>query len=95
MKADTPIALADITQMSPDEREYLIEQIRERRLKPVKAYEELTLMKAEARKEGLEQTHARQLEMFLKDLGRADRAMETLEKRTRKLRGLMMEIEEL
>ena len=95
MKADTPIALADITQMSPDEREYLIEQIRERRLKPVKAYEELTLMKAEARNEGLEQTHARQLEMFLKDLGRADRAMETLEKRTRKLRGLMMEIEEL
>ena len=35
MKADTPIALADLTQMSEDERELLVTKIRERRLAPV------------------------------------------------------------
>ena len=54
MKADTPIALADLTQMSPEEREILLLGIRERRLQPVKVYEELSLMQAQARKEGLE-----------------------------------------
>ena len=95
MKNDTPISLADLTQMSEDERELLVNQIRERRLAPVKAYEELSLMQAAARKEQLEKQWTKALEMFQKDLARADKAMTTLEKRSTRLRAIKLEIEEL
>ena len=95
MKNDTPIALANLTQMSEDEREFLVTRIRERRLAPVRAYEELSLMQAEARKEQLETQWSKQLEMFSKDLIRADKAMSTLEKRGTKLRAIRLEIEQL
>ena len=95
MKNDTPIALANLTQMSEDERELLVTKIRERRLAPVKAYEELTLMQAEARKEQLETQWAKQLQMFEKDLARTDKAMSNLEKRGTKLRAIKLEIEQL
>jgi len=95
MKADTPIALADLTQMTEDERELLVNQIRERRLAPVRAYEELTLMKTEARKEHLEIVWTKQLGMFEKDLTRADKALTALEKRGTKLRAIKLEIEQL
>ena len=95
MKADTPISLADLTKMSEDERELLVTKIRERRLAPVRAYEELTLMQAAARKEQLEAQWQKALEMFDKDLGRADRAMTNLEKRATKLRALQLEIEQI
>ena len=95
MKNDTPIALADLTQMSEDERELLVNQIRERRLAPVKAYEELSLMQAAARKEQLEKQWTKALEMFQKDLARADKAMEALEKRGTKLRAINLEIEQI
>ena len=95
MKNDTPIALADLTQMSEDERELLVNQIRERRLAPVRAYEELSLMQAAARKEQLEKQWTKALEMFQKHLARADKAMETLEKRGTKLRAINLEIEQI
>jgi hypothetical protein len=95
LKNDTPIALANLTQMSEDERELLVTKIRERRLAPVRAYEELSLMQAEARKEQLEKTWSKALEMFTKDLTRADKAMESLEKRGTKLRAIKLEIEQL
>tara|TARA_R100000781_G_scaffold7829_1_gene7384 strand:- start:2097 stop:2384 length:288 start_codon:yes stop_codon:yes gene_type:complete len=95
MKADTPISLADLTKMSEDERELLVTKIRERRLAPVRAYEELTLMQAAARKEQLEAQWQKALEMFDKDLGRADRATANLEKRATKLRALQLEIEQI
>ena len=95
MKSDSPIALADLTKMTEDERELLVTRIRERRLAPVRAYEELTLMQAEARKEKLEDMWGKQLELFCKDLARADKAMETLEKRGTRLRAIKLEIEEL
>ena len=95
MKADTPIALADITQMTEDERELLVNLIRKRRLAPVKAYEELSAAQNETRKELLEAQHIKQLEMFVKDLKRADKAMETLEKRGTKLRAIKLEVDEL
>ena len=95
MKSDSPIALADLTKMTEDERELLVTRIRERRLAPVRAYEELTLMQAEARKEKLEDMWEKQMELFGKDLTRADKAMETLEKRGTRLRAIKLEIEEL
>ena len=95
MKNDTPISLADLTQMSEDERELLVNQIRERRLAPVRAYEELSLMQAAARKEQLEKQWTKALEMFQKDLARADKAISTLEKRGTKLRAINLEIEQI
>jgi hypothetical protein len=95
MKADTPIALADLTQMTVQERELLLDGIRDRRLKPVKIYEELSLMQSEARKEKLEQQWEKSLEMFQKDLARVDKAIETLEARGRKLRAFELEIEQI
>ena len=95
MKADTPIALASLTQMTEDERELLVNQIRERRLAPVRAYEELTAAQALVRKDRLEIQWTKQLEMFAKDLARADKAMETLEKRGTKLRAIKLELEDL
>ena len=95
MKADTPISLANLTQMSEDEREMLVTGIRERRLAPVRAWEELSSMQAEARKEMLEKQWTKALEMFQKDLSRADKTMDTLERRGTKLRAIKLEIEEL
>ena len=70
-----PIELPDLTMMTHQERDDLLIQIRERRLKPVRIYEELSLMKAEARKEMLETQWKKALEMFEKELIRADKAM--------------------
>ncbi len=95
MKADTPIALANLTQMTEDERELLVNRIRERRLAPVRAYEELTAAQALVRKDKLEIQWTKQMEMFTKDLARADKAMETLEKRGTKLRAIKLEVEDL
>ena len=95
MKADTPIALADLTQMSVEERDALLTNIRTRRLQPVKIYEQLSLMKAEARNEQLEQQWSKALEMFQKDLTRADKALATLESRATKLRAIELEIEQI
>ncbi len=95
MKADTPIALANLTQMSEDERERLVNKIRERRLAPVRAYEELTTAQALVRKDKLEEMWTKQMVMFCKDLARADKAMETLEKRGTKLRAIKLEVEDL
>tara|TARA_Y100000310_G_C20258517_1_gene612505 strand:+ start:367 stop:654 length:288 start_codon:yes stop_codon:yes gene_type:complete len=95
MKADNAIALANLTQMTDEERERLVTNIRERRLHPVRVYEELTLMQSEARKEKLENMWSKQLEMFCKDLERSDKAMEKLEQRSTKLRAIKLEIEEL
>ncbi len=95
MKADTPIALADLTKLNAEEREALLHGIRDRRMKPVRVYEELSLMQAEARKEGLEKQWAKALEMFAKELERADKAMDKVQQRCTKLRALEMEIESL
>ena len=95
MEKDTPIRLASLTEMTPLERETLLEEIRERRLAPVHIYEQLSTMKAEARKEQLEQQWSKALEMFKKDLKSVDKVMERLEARSRKLRAMEMEIEQL
>jgi hypothetical protein len=95
MKADTPLELAHLKTMSHTEREMLVVAIQKRRLQPVRAYEELSLMKAEARKEQLEEQWSKALEMFVKDLERADRALDKLEMRHNKLRAMELEIETL
>jgi|TARA_R110000751_G_scaffold37010_8_gene89961 hypothetical protein len=95
MKEDSPIALADLKKMTVEERELLLDGIRERRLKPVKIYEELSLMQEQAKQQKLEEQWEKSLEMFKKDLARADKSITNLEARSRKLRALELEIEQI
>jgi|TARA_Y100000034_G_scaffold109484_1_gene140854 hypothetical protein len=95
MKQDTPIALADLTKMSEDERELLVTRIRERRLAPVRAYEELSAAQALVRKEQLEEQWLKQMGMFAKELVRADAAMDKLVARGTKLRAIQLEVDDL
>ena len=93
MKGDTPIKLTDISEMSDKELDAMIYNIRERRLKPVRDFEELSTLKAAALKQNLGKQLTRQLDMFEKELARADKALEKIEVRAIKLRALKLEIE--
>jgi len=95
MKADTPIALADLTKMSEDERELLVTRIRERRLAPVHVYEELSAAQALVRKDQLEEQWTKQMDMFAKELVRADAALDKLVARGTKLRAIQLEVDDL
>ena len=93
MKGDTPIKLADISKMSDEQLDAMIHIIRERRLKPVRDFEEMSALKAEAIRQGLNKQLNKQLEMIEKELSRADKAIEKIELRAIKLRALKLEIE--
>ena len=93
MKGDTPIKLTDISKMSDEQLDGIIYNIRERRLKPVRDFEEMSALKAEAIRQGLNKQLTKQLEMFEKELSRADKALEKIELRAIKLRALKLEIE--
>jgi len=93
MQADTPIALANITKLTQDERDAMLFLIRERRLKAVKVYEALTLQQSEARREVLDSQWSKALEMFKKGLAATDKAILNLEARSTKLRAIELELE--
>ena len=94
MKGDTPINLTNISEWTDDAVEAHLHNIRERRMKPVRVYEEMSLLQAAARREGLEEDLKKQLTMFTKELERVDKALATVEKRSIKLRALRLEIGE-
>jgi hypothetical protein len=93
MKGDTPIKLTDISEMSDEDLDALIYNIRDRRLKPVRDFEELSALKTEAIKQDLNKQLTRQLTMFEKELSRVNKALEKIELRSIKLRALKLEIE--
>ena len=93
MKGDTPINLTNISEWSDDDVEAHLHNIRERRMKPVRVYEEMSLLQAAAKREGLEEDLNKQLGMFAKELARADKALDTLDKRSTKLRALRLELD--
>ena len=92
MKADTPIELASIDKLTDDEIDVLLLQIRERRLRPVREYEEMLALKEEAKKELLEKQFDRHIGMFQKELERVDRAIEKIESRAIQLKALRMQM---
>ena len=55
----------------------------------------MTEMRKLALKEGLEKQYDKQIEMFAKELAHADRVLDKLEDRSRKLRALRMQIEDI
>ena len=91
----SPIDVQTIIAMNDDDIEALIHNIRERRMKPIHDYEEMTEMRKLALKEGLEKQYDKQMEMFAKQLAHADRVLDKLEDRSRKLRALRMQIEDI
>ena len=95
MKGDTPIELTNISEMSNDDLDALIVGIQERRMKPVRIYTENQMLKAQARKMGLEKKTEKQFEMFEKELKRVDKAIEALEKRALNIRALRLELEDV
>ena len=92
MKADTPIELASLQQMSSEEIDTLLSQIRERRLRPVREYEEMLALKDSARKEQLLKQWIRHTEMFAKELSQLDAKILKIEDRAIKMRALKMEM---
>ena len=93
MKGDTPINLTNISEWSDDDVEAHLHNIRERRMRPVKVYEEMSMLQAAAKREGLEEIVKKQLEMFVKESERADKAINNLEKRSTRLRALRLELD--
>ena len=93
MKGDTPINLTNISEWSDDDVEAHLHNIRERRMRPVKVYEEMSILQAAAKREGLEEILKKQLEMFVKESERADKAINNLEKRSTRLRALRLELD--
>jgi len=93
MKGDTPINLTNISEWSDDDVEAHLHNIRERRMRPVKVYEEMSILRAAAKREGLEEVLKKQLEMFVKESERADKAISNLEKRSTRLRALRLELD--
>lgn len=94
MLGDTPIELVDITKMPNEQIDALILNIRERRLAPIKAYNETQLLKEQARIAGLSEKLNKQCEMFKKELERVDNALDKIEKRALNIRALRLEIED-
>jgi hypothetical protein len=93
MKGDTPINLTNISEWSDEDVEAHLHNIRERRMRPVKIYEEMSILQAAAKREGLEEVLKKQLEMFVKESERADKAISNLEKRSTRLRALRLELD--
>ena len=93
MKQDTPINRASIAELSDDEIDALLVGIAERRLAPVKAYEEAALIAAGVRSERLKADLEKQLEMFSKDLVTMDKKLDTMTKRALKIRAIRLEID--
>tara|TARA_R110002051_G_scaffold324794_1_gene423789 strand:+ start:437 stop:727 length:291 start_codon:yes stop_codon:yes gene_type:complete len=93
MKGDTPINLTNISEWSDDDVEAHLHNIRERRMRPVKVYEEMSILQAAAKREGLEEVLKKQLEMFVKESERVDKAISNLEKRSTRLRALRLELD--
>ena len=88
-----PLKIPDIRDLTDDVLDKHLEDVRERRLKPVHIYEQMLKMKSEARRIQLGETLEKQLVMFEKELERVNKAIDKLEGRSRKLRSIRMEIE--
>jgi urease accessory protein UreF len=94
IKGDTPIKLVSINEMDDQTIMDHLQGIRDRRMRPIREYEEMIELKELARKEGLTTKYNQQMTIMGKDLARLVVNMEKVEIRAKKLRGLRLEIEE-
>ena len=94
LDADTPVHRRDIREMSEDEVDAFILDLRERRKRPVRQFLEDQLLKKEAKAEAIREQLEKQLDMLQKDMERAERAVVKMEQRARKIRGLKLELDD-
>lgn len=91
---DTPMHRQTIDKIRDGVLEQLIEALRERRLATVKAWKEVSALKAEARDRKTKERIHRQMELFKKEQERAEKAIDKLEKRALDLRALVLQLGE-
>lgn len=94
MKGDTPIELTNLSEMSNEDIDAMLTNIRERRMKPVKIFTENQMLRQQARVQGLEKKLEKQFEMFEKEIARAEKVQEALEKRALNIRAIRLELED-
>ena len=90
---DTPAHRANVGQLSDEEIDTLMNEVRERRLRAFTVYSEAQELKQKARNTKTREQIQKFLDMFDKELKAADKAMEKLEARALKIRALRLEVE--
>ena len=90
---DSPTETLNINAMSSDELDELIEAIRERRMEPVRHFEEAQRLEREQRQSKLTEQLKKQNELFMKELERVDRGLDKLTTRSVKIRTIRLEME--
>lgn len=90
---DTPMHRVTIDELDPETLEQFILVIRERRLKPVRLYEEQQEQVKSVRDERLRASMEKELKGFKKDLERVDAVLTKLEKRALKIKTIRFEID--
>ena len=94
-EVDSPdfIERRNLADFSDDQIDLMLEQIRERRLKPVLVYMESQELKQKAREADCIETLEKQLSMFAKEKERMDALLEKMELRALKIRAIRLEID--
>jgi hypothetical protein len=93
MKNDSAMHRASVDELTPDELDKLVVEIRERRMLPVKVYEKTLALKKTKLEAGLRTRLDKQMELLSRDIERVDKAMDRLEKRAFGVRALRIEID--
>lgn len=88
--ADTPIHRASINEMTADEIEKLVEQMRERRMRAYTAYQQLMEEKAKIKEERDKARYDKVLGMLEKKLAAAEKALDDASKYSNELKVLAL-----
>ena len=91
---DQPLHRTNIMEMDDDEYESFITGLRERRMKSIRDFEEMTAMREKAAQARQLDSLDHELKMFSKELTQWDKVMTKLEVRATKLRTLRLLIED-
>lgn len=84
-----------VDDMNLEQLQEHIDGVRVRRLATLEVYKQAEEAKKEAKTERLREQANKQLSMFRKELERADAAIDKLDARCTKLKGIMLEMEAL
>lgn len=90
---DTPTHRKNISELTSDELDRVIVDIRNNRSRPIEIYEETRRVAQLAHDQKLRKQLGRQLEMFEKDLNTSNRTLERMVKRATQMRVLRLELE--
>lgn len=92
---DTPIKRVHIKDMSNEQLDGWINQVREKRLQSVREYQKEQELKRQMAADKLTKTQEKQYEMAAKEFDRLDRTLEAIDKRLTKIKTNRFELEQL